>query len=235
MKNAILLLFLCCVGVVCADNQEEEIVKGYAKKHFLEYKTFDFTKKGNVFEKTFRMPFNIWGSAIQLGICFDTEFYIETNIEGSKEYVKQKQTQWRNNLFELWEVSYHYRCKDEKTQEKQDTCYHKERQKADDYIRLLESYHPNQFFKFKLTFMPISNPQEKIEKIIELPLYHKPKNYFGIPYFGRNGRNYHCIILLNQYTSFLRKYYIRLEVLNSTILPDEITPRISLYNPSTKH
>lgn len=199
---------------------------------------FDFTKKGNVFEETLRMPFNIWGSAIKISISFKTNKIRQQSLfvkdkkhpEGEiVEYIVNK-SEWSDNLYHLWKP---YSCKHEKTQEKQDNCFFQEERDSKHYTKLLESYHPNQLFKFKLTFMPISNPQEKIEKIIEFPLYHKPKNYFDIPQL-----EYDCcsIKLFYKSTEFLKRYYIRLEVLNNVILPPEvINLKLHYYNPSTKH
>lgn len=38
-------------------------------------------------------------------------------------------------------------------------------------LKILRSYHPNQYFRFKLIFTPLGNPKLKQEQIIAFPLY----------------------------------------------------------------
>lgn len=185
------------------------------ESNFGAYK-FDWTKKGNVYENTFLVPYDIYMTglerAVTFGICFRTSQTMISRIYGSTRHT----TPWLEDLYSMW-----FPCLCE--EKYNDECYAKcKKARADTYLKKLESHHPNQHFRFKLTFTPLSNPQEKKEEIIEFPLYYTAKTSMDILSYNR------CIRLFAADTKFWRKYHIRFEVLEDTSLPIDIDDFIGI-------
>lgn len=193
---------------------------------------FDFRKKGNVYEKTFRMPYNFWGSGVKVGFCFhDSQNQIVTY--NGMTFTKPIRTEWMDKLYVLWRTPSLEDIMDNcKMRLNSEECYKKTEKWMEKQIKDLEFYHPNQFFKFKFTFVSFNKPEEKWEKIIEFPLYDKPKTYSESFRYSRN-----CLNLFSSFdTQPWRKYSIRIEVLEDTTFPNEIDEfRVYINNPSRKY
>ncbi|WP_233712903.1 MULTISPECIES: hypothetical protein [unclassified Helicobacter] len=128
------------------------------KTDFLSIKEeFDFTKKGNVYEKTFRMPLDLlraWGgNYVDIFVSFD---YADGLKSVKSDYWETMPIQnARDFSYRVEEIRYPYIDK-----VRGEPAYwipeRKERVK-----QLLEAYHPNQDIKLKITFMPLGNPKKK--------------------------------------------------------------------------
>ena len=194
---------------------------------FYMQEPFDFTKQGNVYEKHFTMPLDLWrhNPHIAIQIFFKPDTYWRDNyptdddsdirvafenlpIKNGADFIKRLDYIWRPanaNKFA-------YGCRP--------ICHWDDLQKQK-VLKILQSHHPNQYFKFKLIFTPLSNPKFKQEQIIEFPLYFTfTKGVF--PAWSDEG-----IITLALFdTKVWGKYSIRLEALENAPLPSCITPHI---------
>lgn len=186
---------------------------------FLIGEEFDFTQKGNVYEKTFRIPYDFWRNnptiSISLHFGLSDELvnvkHIEDDDFTTLPIQNTKDFYYRLEYAMLHPNSGHkcgIRCN--LTQEQKDRV-----------IKLLEFYHPNQYFKFKITFMPFNKPKEKTEKIIEFPLYYNAEKQSFV--FG-----------ISEMVKTWRKYYVKIEVLEDTILPKDTIPTVIISSSSHK-
>ena len=204
--------------------------------------SFDFTKKGNVYEKTFRVPYQLLGqSPLKFSVCFSDKIIDPSQALSLDEMADpnipiQNEHDFITRFYNLW----HFRhetsiCSNQCPDIDDHKCF---RQCLDTKIRNiykhLQNHHPNQHFKFKLTFHPMKQSKEKImlsypmrqdieklEGIVQFPLYYISKNANDQPRAGR-----HCVLLFEGWGEVWRKYYFRFEVLEDTILPKELTPFI---------
>lgn len=187
---------------------------------------FNLTKKDNVYEKTFRMPYDFWNNNPYVIISFSFDFADDlANIRNVKDddlttLPIQNAKDFRYRLQYVW-LPY------DSVQQCGTRC-HLTLEQKNKIIRLLESYHPNQYFKLKLIFIPLANPEEKQEEIIEFPLYSvlDKQDY-------PNGNQFN-IGLMRANVKTWRKYYVKIEVLEDTILPKDIIPIVIISSSTRK-
>lgn len=199
---------------------------------------FDFTKQGNVYEKQFTMPLDFWRRnphiAIQIFFKPDTywkDSYSSDNdanendirvafenlpIQNGVDFIKRLDYIWRPTTTN----KFAYGCRP--------ICHWDDLQKQK-VLKILQSYHPNQYFRFKIIFTPLDNPNLKQEQIIAFPLYFTTtKGIF--PAWSDD----EIITLALFDTKVWRKYSITLEVLENAPLPSGITPHIIISGPFRK-
>ncbi|BAM32675.1 MULTISPECIES: GNAT family protein [Helicobacter] len=176
---------------------------------------FDFTQKGNVYEKKFRMPLDLWRDNLYVDIFIsfgyaDNLNYVKSNdletlpIQNAKDFF---------NRLEIIKSPYNNKLN------LSPNFWIPERKEK--IMQLLKAYHPNQYFKFKITFIPLANPKAKQEQIIEFPLY-----------FIGSKQKYITNMRVNVKT--WKKYYVKLEVLEDTTLPNDIKPLVIIKSSSDK-
>ena len=188
---------------------------------------FDFSKKGNIYEKTFIMPLDLWRYPnITISVFFETRddlAHIE-RVKKDEDFTTlaiQNAKDFLDRLIYIWLPydSVHvcgFRCTLKPEQKK-------------NIIKLLEAYHPNQHFKFKLSFIPLGNPKAKQEKIIEFPLYFV-SNKHNLPTATSSRLN----LMYAKEVKTWRKYYVKIEVLEDANLSKEFVPIVFIRSSSAK-
>ena len=198
-------------------------------EYFYIKESFDFTKQGNVYEKHFTMPLDLWrhNPHIAIQIFFKPDTYWRDSyptdddndirvafenhpIQNGADFIKRLDYIWRPAS----ENKFAYGCRP--------ICHWDDLQKQK-VLKILQGYHPNQYFKFKLIFTPLGNPKLRQEQILTLPLYFTTaKGTLRGDLWSDEG-----IITLALFdTKVWSKYSIRLEVLENAPLPSGITPHI---------
>ena len=178
---------------------------------------FDFTKKGNVYEKTFRMPLDLWRSWDYR--YFYVDVFVSFGFADGLKYAAYKDAETlpiqsvRDFAYRIEIIRSPYTNKYSGTP----SFWIPERKQK--IMQFLQDYHP--YFKFKITFIPLGNPKEKQEEIIEFPLY-----------FIGSKQQYKTRMRVNVKT--WRKYYVKLEVLEDTTLPKDIIPLVVIESTSSK-
>ena len=235
LRHSILLIFISQINLYSSST-----LNPLKAEYFYIKEPFDFTKQGNVYEKQFTMPFDFWRHkpyiAIQIffkpntywrdSYCLNDDKNLDDYdlrvafenlpIKNGADFIKRLDYIWRP----VSANKFSYGCRL--------ICYWDDLQKQK-VLKILQEYHPNQHFKFKLIFTPLGNTKLSQEQIITLPLYFTTiKGVF--PMWSDDE-----IITLGLFdTKVWHKYNIRLEVLENAPLPSGITPHIIISRPFRK-
>ncbi|TQR53275.1 hypothetical protein [Campylobacter troglodytis] len=215
---ALFILFGSYVHLLAKPSTNSFMLNPFSVDNLYLKDKFDFSKKGNIYEKTFIMPLDLWrawGGYLYVDIFVSFDYEDDLNavrieelrtlpIQNAKDFV---------NRIEIIRSPYtdkiHY----------MPNYWIPERKEQ--IMRILEAYQPNQHFKFKITFFPYRNPKAKQEKIIEFPLYFIGSKQKYATYMRAKVKTW-------------RRYYVKIEVLEDANLSKELVPIVIIESTSFK-
>ena len=213
-------IFLCFSTPLLAGS-DSLILNPIKVDFFAKSEECDITKKGNICEITFRMPLDLWrawvknNQHIDIELLFYTEppyywYYSSYNDKklGFTTLPIQNASDFVRRLDEVWKPQRGY--------------YNWTPEHLKAIAHLLESYHPNQFFKLKVTFAPFSNPKEQREVTDIFSLY-KTESSRRLPHLMRV-----------ESVKTWRKYKVRLEVLEDATLPQGVKTELLVVGSTFK-
>ena len=213
-------IFLCFSTPLLAGS-DSLILNPMKAEYFAKGQECDITKKGNICEITFRMPLDLWrvwvknNQHIDIVLYFYTEtpdywhnFSFDDKKLGFTTLPIQNASDFISRLYEVWNPNKVY--------------YHWTPEHLKAITHLLESYHPNQFFKLKVTFTPLSHLKEQQEVTDIFSLYKT-----------ESSRILRGLMQIKSVKTW-KKYKIRLEVLEDATLPQGVKTELFVSGSSIK-
>ena len=213
-------IFLCFSAPLLADSNSF-ILNPLKASSFKKSKECDITKKGNICEITFRIPLDLWrvwdknNQHIDIGLYFYTEtpdywhnFSFDDKKLGFTTLPIQNASDFISRLYEVRNPNENY--------------YHWTPEHLKAITHLLESYHSNQFFKLKVTFVPLSHLKEQQEVTDIFSLYKT-----------ESSRILRSLMQIKSIKTW-KKYKIRLEVLEHATLPQGVKTELFVSGSSFK-
>lgn len=180
----------------------------------------DLTRKGNIYEKTFRMPLDLWRVWFEnyIDICISV-FKNDEILDGCRAAYDELETLPIKNIRDFLDRLYIIQSEYSTEFSGSPSQWMPERKEA--IMRFLEAYHPNQYFRFKIVVIPSGKPKDKQEKILEFPLY-----------FVGSRQKYQTCLRIKAKT--WRRNFVMVEALENTTLPKGIVPYVTIISGSYK-
>ncbi|WP_162984599.1 hypothetical protein [Poseidonibacter antarcticus] len=179
-------------------------------------------------EKYRKLPLNVNVDFSKKETVYEIDFQAPLNFWGSKVN------------FELW-IDNGIKYSKETKEEKRISDYINKGISSDNLINKIK----NQYFKFKITLIPLGwastnidilIPDYNLQKWNKIEFINRKKNEFilSIPLYGRI-RNYHNKQIMTADLQRLRNYHIRIESLENVTIPKGMKTGLKIKNYNRKH